>query len=170
MEPFTAVYTNKKIIVPNQSEADSLYQNGYGYRKNKTHHLWGVEVLYNVERGKIAVIDEETNKKLSFQELLRLLSFDEPELWINFIVYMDLRVRGFIIEISAHIYRIYERGDFRNKPASYQLKIISEGKPETIQKLLGELEKIEKESLSMKVAVVDRRGEIVYYGVNDRDL
>ena len=170
MEPFTAVYTNKEVIVPNQSEADSLYQSGYGYRKNRLHYLRAVEVLYNIERGKIVVIDEETNSKLSFQELLHLLSRDDPELWINFIVYKDLRTRGYIIEISKNNYRIYEQGDYRKKPASYQLKIISEGKPETIQKILDELEKIEEESLKMKIAVVDRRGEIVYYGVDERDL
>ena len=60
MEAFTAVYTNREIIVPTQAEADSLLQDGYGYRKNKMHHLRGVETLYNVERGKIHVIDEET--------------------------------------------------------------------------------------------------------------
>ena len=132
--------------------------------------MWPVEVLYNVERGKIVVVDEESNKKLSFQELLNLLSKDDSELWINFIVYKDLRTRGFIIEITEKNYHVYERGDYRKKPASYQLKIISEGKPETIQKILEELEKIEEESLKMKIAVVDRRGEIVYYGVDERDL
>ncbi len=170
MEPFTAVYTNKEVIVPNQSEADSLYQDGYGYRKNQVHYLWGVEVLYNIERGKIVVVDEKTNSKLSFQELLHRLSLDDSELWINFIVYKDLRIRGFIIGITDTNYRIYERGDYRKKPASYQLKIISEGKPETIEKILEELEKVEEESLNMKIAVVDRRGEIVYYGVNEKDL
>ena len=170
MDPFTAVYTNKEVIVPNQSEADRLYQDGYGYRKNRLHYLRAVEVLYNVERGKIVVVDEESNKKLSFQELLNLLSKDDSELWINFIVYKDLRTRGFIIEITEKNYRVYERGDYRKKPASYQLKIISEGKPETIHKILEELEKVEEESLKMKIAVVDRRGEIVYYGVSERDL
>jgi len=170
MEPFTAVYTNREVIVPTQSEADSLYQDGFGFRKNKMHHLRGVEVLYNVERHKISVVDEETNTKLSFQELLSLLSYDDPELWINFIVYKDLRTRGFIIELLDKNYMVYERGDYRKKQASYQIKIISEGKPETIDNILTELEEIENQSMNMKVAVVDRRGEIVYYGVNERDL
>ncbi|TFH13734.1 hypothetical protein E4H04_11460 [Candidatus Bathyarchaeota archaeon] len=36
--------------------------------------------------------------------------------------------------------------------------------------ILEELESMEKESLSMKVAVVDRRGEIVYYGLEEKKL
>ena len=170
MEHFTVIYSNGELIVPTQSDADSLYQDGYGYRKNKQHYLRGVEALYNIERGKITVVDEETNKGLSFQEVLQYLSKDEPELWINFIVYKDLRTRGFIIEISKDTYHVYERGDYHKKPPSDQLKIISEGKPEKIENLLQELTTVEEKSMNMKIAVVDRRGEIVYYGVDERDL
>ena len=170
MEPFTAVYTNNEIIVPTQSEADSLLQDGYGYRLNKTHYLRGVETLYNVERGKIAVVDEETNNALGFQELLHRLSQDDPELWMRFIVYKDMRTRGFIIEISNNVFKVYERGDYGNNKPSYQLKIISEGKPEIVENLLNELTSVESGSMSMKLAVVDRRGEIVYYRVEEKDL
>ena len=167
MEPFTAIYTNKEIIVPTQSEADSLYQDGYGVRRNKVHYLSSVETLYNVERKKLNVIDEDTNQTLNFQQLLHYLSEEDHSIWTNFIVYKDLRTRGFIIEIKKHNFRIYDRGDFGKKPATYQLKIISEGKPETIETLL---ESVEKDPLSMKVAVVDRRGEIVYYGLKKKEF
>jgi tRNA-intron endonuclease len=170
MESFTAVYTNKKIIVPTQSEADSLFQDGFGYRKNKIHYLNYVETLYNVERGKIIVVDEDTNTIFSFPELHHILVTGEPDLWINFIVYKDLRTRGFIIEIKHNIFKVYERGNYGKAPPSYQLKIISEGKPEKVKKLIKELEIIEKENLSMKIAVVDRRGEIVFYGIKDKNL
>jgi tRNA-intron endonuclease, archaea type len=169
MEAFTAVYTNREIIIPTQAEADSLLQDGYGYRKNKMYHLRGVETLYNVERVKIHVVDEESNTALSFQELLHRLSLDDPELWIKFIVYKDLRQRGFIIEIQDQ-FKVYERGDYSKNPPSYQLKIISEGKPEQIKKLVTELKTASEQKLEMKLAVVDRRGEIVYYGVEEKKL
>lgn len=168
MEPFTAVYTNEEVVVPTQSDADSLYQNGYGYRKNKVHYLRGVEALYNVERRKIVVVDEETNMTHSFQDLLRKYSKKDKNIWIKFIVYKDLRTRGFIIEIKNEEFHIYERGDYREQPASYLIKIVSEGTPENIQKLLDELDEIKEEKLTMKLAVVDRRGEIVYYGVEEK--
>ena len=169
MEAFTAVYTNREIIVPTQAEADSLLQDGYGYRKNKMHHLRGVETLYNIERGKIHVVDEASNTVLSFQEILHRLSLDDSELWIKFIVYKDLRQRGFIIEIQDQ-FKVYERGDYGKNPPSYQLKIISEGKPEQLEKLVSELQTASKQKLEMKLAVVDRRGEIVYYGVEEKNL
>lgn len=169
MEAFTAVYTNREIIVPTQAEADSLLQDGYGYRKNKMHHLRGVETLYNIERGKIHVVDEASNTVLSFQQILHRLSLDDPELWIKFIVYKDLRQRGFIIEIQDQ-FKVYERGDYGKNTPSYQLKIISEGKPEQLEKLVSELQTASKQKLEMKLAVVDRRGEIVYYGVEEKNL
>jgi tRNA-intron endonuclease, archaea type len=170
MKPFTSVYTEQEIVIPNQSEADSLFQDGYGYRKNQRHYLRGVEALFNLERGKIIVIDEESNKTLTIQELLNKLLNKDPELWINFIVYKDLRTRGFIIEIKDKTFKIYERGDYRKKPPSYQLKILSEGKPEKIKKFLKQLETAKNEPITIKLAVVDRRGEIVYYGVEEKEL
>ncbi|RLI02045.1 tRNA-intron lyase, partial [Candidatus Bathyarchaeota archaeon] len=50
------------------------------------------------------------------------------------------------------------------------LKIISEGKPEQLDKLLTEVEETSKQNLETKIAVVDRRGEIVYYGVEEKNL
>jgi len=169
MEIFTAIYTDDGIVVPTEAEADSLLQDGYGYRWNKVHYLHGVEVLYNMERGKIQVVDEETNTQLSFQGLLRRLSRDDPDLWTRYTVYRDLRRRGFIIKIQRG-FKVYERGDFGKKPPSYHLKIISEGKPERVEDVLEELASVEAQQLGMKVAVVDRRGEIVYYGVKEKKL
>jgi len=170
MEPFTAVYTNQEVVIPNQSEADSLLQDGYGFRRNKLHYLRGVESLFNLERGKIIVIEEDKNMPLKFHDLLQRLSKNDPELWIKFIVYKDLRTRGFIIEVTDIGFKIYERGEYKKKPPSYMLKIISEGKPENVQKIVKELESVERECLNMKLAVVDRRGEIVYYEVEHKEL
>ena len=170
MDPFTAVYSENQVIVPTQSEADSLLHDGYGYRINKTHILWSVEALYNAERGKITVIDEVTNTILSFQELLHRLSENDFDIWVNFMVYKDLRTRGFIIKVSENDFKVYERGDYSNKSPSYQLKIISEGKPETIKHLITELKNTNDKSLKMKIAVIDRRGEIVYYGLEEKYL
>lgn len=170
MEPFTAIFTNNEIIIPSQSEVNSLIQDGFGYRKNKMYFLNNVETLYNLERGKITVVDEETHNILSFQDLYTKLSSNESDLWINFIVYKDLRTRGFIVEIINNFFKVYERGSFKKAPPSYQLKIISEGKPEKVRQILKELKIAKKENTNIKIAVVDRRGEIVFYGVEKKDL
>ncbi len=166
----TAVLTQGKVIVPSQSDADSLYQDGYGYRMNHEHYMYPAEILFTVYRNKIAVVDEDSNKTLSFTELLHVLSAETPNLWTNFIVFKDLRTRGFIIKIEKERFLIYERGTYRKTPPSYVIHIFSEGKPQSLTEFIEELRATEKDGYEMKVAVVDRRGEIVFYSVTETQL
>jgi tRNA-intron endonuclease len=170
LHQITAVLTQGKVIVPSQSDADSLYQDGYGYRMNHEHYMQPAELLFTVYRNKIVVVDEDTNKRLGFTELLHVLSEDTPNLWTNFIVFKDLRTRGFIIKIEKDRFLIYERGTFRKTPPSYVIHIFSEGKPQSLTEFIKELQTTEKDGYEMKVAVVDRRGEIVFYSIKETEL
>jgi tRNA-intron endonuclease len=172
MQPFTAVYSRQTTFVPTLSEADSLFQDGYGY-KNGTLFLDPFEVLYNVERGKIRVINEENNVVLSFQELLSLYSIQDNEIWIKFIVYRDLRTRGFVTRkssIRGTYFEVYERGSFHKAPPRYLIHIIIEGSPQPISSLLSIIEKNNTSKMETNIAVVDRRGEIIYYSINEKEF
>jgi tRNA-intron endonuclease len=170
MRTFTAVLSNKRIIVPTRSEADSLHVDGFGYwSEDNLLVLEPSEALFNIEKQKIIVICEKKNKNLSFQEVLHIFSEENSDTWINFIVFKDLRSRGFIIrkEPMKNFYLLFERGMYKKEPARYRITILSEGSPKNIIELINELEETETDSLGLKFAVVDRRGEIVYYGVNE---
>ena len=110
------------------------------------------EILFTVFRNKIIVIDEDTNKKLDFTELLHRLSAETPNLWTNFIVFKDLRTRGFIIKIEKDRFLIYERGTYRKTPPSYVIHIFSEGKPQSLTVFIEELKAAENDGYEMKVA------------------
>ena len=170
MLPITAVLSQGEIIVPSQSDADSLNQDGYGFRKNGEHCLHPVEALFNVQRDKIAVIDEASNKQVKFTDLLDILSKNTLTLWTRFIVFKDLRTRGFIIKIDEDRFKVYERGADRKKKPNYLIHIFSEGKPQKLNDFLEELSQTESYGYEMKVAVVDRRGELVYYSVKETTL
>jgi tRNA-intron endonuclease len=166
LQLISAVLTQGKVIVPSQSDADSLYQDGYGFRVNNEHYMHPVELLFTVFRNKVSVVDEITNKTLSFTELLHVLSPESPNLWTNYIVFKDLRTRGFIIKIE----RDRLLGTYRKTPPSYMIHIFSEGKPQSLTEFIEELKVTEKDGYEMKVAVVDRRGEIVFYSVTETEL
>lgn len=170
MLPITAVLSQGEIVVPSQSDADSLKQDGYGYRKHGELCLHPEEVLFHRQRDKIAVVDEVTNKLVNFTELLSILSKNTPTLWTRFIVFKDLRTRGFIIKIDEDRFKVYERGTDRKKKPDYLIHIFSEGKPQKLEQFMSELNKTESYGYEMKVAVVDRRGELVYYSVNETTL
>jgi tRNA-intron endonuclease len=172
MQPFTAVYSENKIIVPTQCEAESLRQDGYGVR-GKNLELDSFEALYNIERGKIKVIDEKTNTILSFRELLQLSNKNDEKAWTKFIVYKDLRTRGFVTRKASNedtYFETYERGTYNKEPPKYQIHIITEDAPEHLSHLFDKIRKYSRSGMEIKIAVVDRRGEIVYYGVNEKKL
>lgn len=170
MQPFTTVLLNRKVVLPTRSEADSLHSDGYGYWNDENLLVLDEsEVLYNVERQKIVVIDEEKNQRLSFQDLLNLFNEKNPDTLTQFIVFKDIRTRGFVIrrDPSRSYFLVWERGMYRNNPPSYRIMIIKEGVPRIANDFLGVVEEAKVESLEVKLAVIDRRGEIIYYGLSE---
>jgi tRNA-intron endonuclease len=171
MQPFTAVLTERGVVVPMRSEADSLFNDGYGTREGSEALTLGpCETLYTMDRGKIALVDEDVNVKLSFHEALRLFTANDPSIWTMFIVYRDLRTRGFVARTAEEEsdFVVYERGMYRKQPPSYHIRIISEGRPEKIEVVIEDMKKTEERGREFKLAVVDRRGEIVYYGLSEK--
>ena len=169
MEPIVGVYTGEGVVVPVEGEADSLLQGGFGYRRGRTHFLRSVEALFLVDRGRVQVLDEATREPLSLKDLLNRFIPGDPEVWNRFLVYRDLRIRGYVVEVGEKGLLVYERGEYRRKPPSYLVRIIDEGRPITSGELLDELANL-GEGVSLKLAVVDRRGEVVYYSADGKDF
>jgi tRNA-intron endonuclease len=174
MQPTSSVLSDDKVVVPAQNEADSLYQEGFGSKINAgVLRLESFEVLYLQEKGKISVIDEATQRTLSFQELLRLYSDKDEQIWSRYLIYKDIRGRGFVARGSSDgkvSFLIYERGSYFKKPPSYLAYTVAEGLNDTISGLSEALENAEKKNYSVKLAVVDRRGEIIYYSLSKIDM
>jgi len=171
MQPFTTVLAQGKVVVPQQSEADSLMNDGYGTRVGGLLVLEPSETLFNVERGKITVVEEKTNRSLGLNELLSVFLETDPKTWTRFLVYRDLRTRGFVAQKDPEGRTdliVYDRGAFKKEPPNIRVAIISEGSPENLERLLELAKSIEEEGLTLKLAVVDRRGEMVYYGLSER--
>ncbi len=173
MQTVSAVYSEGHIFVPAQNEADSLYQDGYGTRRARTLILEPYEALYLLEKERITVITERDRKPMSFEQLMNLELKGDETLGIRYIVYRDLRGRGFVAKSSRDTsinFVIYERGDYLKKEPCYDIYTVYEGMPETIGHLDELLKKIVSIGRSLKLAVVDRRGEIIYYGLDRLDF
>jgi tRNA-intron endonuclease len=168
-----AVYAGEQIIVPTQSEADSLYQDGYGRRLGTTLALTPSEALYLVEKERLSIIDEVKKKILSFQEILDRELERDTLLWTTYIIYRDIRGRGFVAKTptdQSTTFLVYERGTYFKKPPCYEIHTIYEGMNETIGNLETVLRQSTDSGRTLKLAVIDRRGEIIYYGLEKADL
>ena len=175
METISAVYTEERVVVPARNEADSLYQDGYGsfLRDGRLLTLRPWEALYLVERMRIAVIDEESHHKLVFQELLWRFSAEDPLMWTRYLVYRDLRSRGFVVRDGPGLgvdFLVYERGSYGKRPPRYLIYAVWEGAPESIRHLCEALKAAEADGQILRLAVVDRRGEVVYYTLSEREF
>jgi len=175
MEPISTVLVEDSVIVPAQNDANSLYQDGYGSLSTEKRLLTlnAFESLYLVERRRIAVVDEETRGRLVFQELLSRLSKDDPDTWTRYIVYRDLRERGFVARAgrdSNADLLVYERGMYGKRPPKYQIYTLWEGLRTPISRLSEVLDSSVGNERVLRLAVVDRRGEVVYYTLSEMDF
>ena len=175
MKPISTVLAEDRVIVPAQNDANSLYQDGYGslLAEERLLTLNAFEALYLVERRRIAVVDEATRKRLLFQELLSKLSKGNPDIWTRYIVYRDLRERGFVARAGSDSNAdllVYERGMYGKRPPKYQIYTLWEGLRTPISRLGEVLDSAVEDERILRLAVVDRRGEVVYYTLSEMDF
>lgn len=157
----------RRVIISSQSDADSLAQGGYGVRVEKTKlALTFHEALYLVAEKRLKALAEED--ELGFQELLRKARGEDPEVWAKYIIYRDLRSRGYVVRegsIGEMVFRVYERGAYPKKVAKYIVYPVQEGNPVMISHLSEVLRSAEAVKKKLIIAVIDRHGEIVYYSL-----
>ena len=88
-------------------------------------------------------------------------------------VYRDLRKRRYVVKegFSEELrFRVFERGEYGEKPAKYVVAIISEGKDVPVEKLRQWLSACRGMRKELVLAVIDRRNEIIYYKASLVDL
>jgi tRNA-intron endonuclease len=158
--PWTAYLEEKAVHIPYKSELMELRDRGFGdLRKNKLVFT-AYESFYLQEKQKIRVFTPKNSEELSLRDLVRKLSVGKPEIWIKYLVYRDLRDRGYIVRESGKNFDfdIYGKGPMRRL-----ISIVFEGGEASLRKLRKLLEISDLEKKELILAVVDRRTDIVYY-------
>jgi tRNA-intron endonuclease len=61
---------------------------------------------------------------------------------------------------------VYERGEHGNKSAKYVVFGINEGTEMSVEKLNDAVEQISRMGKEAVIAVIERRGEVIYYKVS----
>jgi tRNA-intron endonuclease len=161
------VLVDDHTLVTNKETQNALEQKGYGETRQAKFFLKPFESLYFLFYKKLHLA--RGKKNLTFDELVQICTkFDENAL-TKFLIYRDLRVRGYAVKDGFGFgsdFRVYERGQFGEKGAKYLVFGLSEGRQEkigTLQKNIEEITKMGKEPI---LAVIERRGEIIYYKIS----
>ena len=158
--PWKTVADAHGVYLTYKPELMELRERGFGDLKAGKLHFASYESFYLLEKQKIQVFDKRSEKELELRDLVRRFSVGKPEIWIKYLVYRDLRDRGYIVRESsgAFDFDIYGKGPLRRL-----ISIVYEGGEASLKKLGRLLEHSEREKKELILAVVDRRTDIVYY-------
>ena len=160
------VLIKNQIIVLNPDSQRDLEQKGYGeFEKNK-FYLKSFESLYLLYTGALTLF--KGKKKVDFDSLMQICKKNDEGILTKFLVYRDLRTRGYTVKDGFGFgsdFRVYSKGDFGEKGAKFLVFGLSEGKQEKIGKFQKKIEEIIKMGKEPIIAVIERRGEIIYYKI-----
>ncbi len=161
--------TSKGVTITEQSSIDQLTSRGYGTIADGVFTLSFFEALYLKDKGMLEAKAED-GSSATFQTLLHAYEAVNENAWANFLIYRDVRSRGYVVRegFGAGVdFRIYERGAYGKDTAPYLILGTQEGKPLPINDLSAALQKCQSQKKELILAVMNRRGEIVYYTVGE---
>ncbi len=160
--------SQRGVKIAEQSSIDSLSQRGYGAEENGVFTLSFCEALYLLDKEMLEVRGEK-GLKVDFQELLQAYEKTDTNAWVNYLVYRDLRSRGYVVREgfgAGTEFRIYDRGAYGKSTASYLVLGTQEGKPLPVNELTKALRHCQSQKKELVLAVMNRRGETVYYTIS----
>lgn len=162
----TGILKGEDIIVEDQKEASQLYTKGYfgTPQSGGALKLDLLDAIYLTEASKLKVMkaDQWQNQDRLFRLGTRL----NPNFDVNYIVYRDLRQRGYVVKNGTPplTFRVLPRGGIPNKhPSKYWVLAISERGEFDISMLIDIVDKVKNVKKELLLAVVDEEGDITYY-------
>lgn len=154
-----------RACITDESMVRELESRGYGEMEKGGMFLKQFEALYLLYTGRLSL----GGKGASFESFLRRCQEDDPGILAKFLIYRDLRNRGYVVKDGFGFgsdFRVYERGHFGQKGAKFLVFGLEEGQKErmgSLQKKVVEIVQMGKEPI---IAVIERRGEVIYYKIN----
>lgn len=158
--------SKKGVTVSASENFEDLTSRGYGTLENEKLVLNFYEALFLESKGMLEVIKRKSSKALDFQELLHRFELVDGSVWVKYLIYRDLRSRGYVVREGFGLgidFRVYERGEYGKATATSLILGIQEGKPVSVKELAHVLKHVQSLKKKLVLAVVNRRGEIVYY-------
>lgn len=171
------VIEDNKVIISDKEGIEDFYQTSYigTLEKNKDGQeiiiLEPMEVLLLCERRRILLWEDNDKNKVQydFEKLLEYFTQYDDRLWHKYIIYMDLRKRGYIVRTGygdGIDFRVFKRGaNFEEDSAKYLIYPVYEGTPIELK----DLDRISRVAMSSRkdliVATVDRLSKPIYYSV-----
>ncbi len=164
-----------RFVVVRGDDAIALRQLGYYGEVGDRGELVldPVEVAYLLERGSLVV--ENEGRRLSFSEFSSLMMDKDPKFWLKFLIYSDLKRRGYTVKpgFSQNYVelRLYKRGAEAGKEgAKYLVFGVAEGTPIDLRTIIEKAREARNLRKELIIAVIDSQGEVCYYTITLSEL
>jgi len=169
-EKIRTVFANERVLAEAADETRELYnQSRYGTMlDNNKLQLSLLEALYLLEKNKIEVRDSR-NKELDFEQFLKRATKLEPNFWIRYCVFKDMRNRGYIIKTALKFgadFRVYDRGVKPGEDhARWIIYPVHEGATLTWYEFAAKNRVAHSTKKRLMMGIVDDEGDVTYYEI-----
>jgi len=137
------------VLTAGSEAVEELYDRGfYGRVKDGKLEMSLIEGAHLLSRGKIEIFSDR--KALDFKAFFEIASERVKDFELGYIVFKDLRERGYYTKMSPIGFRIYPRGGHP-------------GKTPALQRMISELNKAENARKRLILAIVDEESDITFY-------
>src|SRR3989442_9667307 len=154
-----------RVIIDAPAEAGGVHNRGFfGSRR------WGgglglnlVEAVYLVEGGRLDI--RRHGRTVSARELFRAASASIDAFEIRYLVYRDLRSRGYVVEARGGPvdFQVYPRGGAPKKtPGKYWVRALSERAVFDLAELLGRAEEPARERETFLLGLGGEERDLTY--------
>ncbi|MDY0293066.1 MAG: tRNA-intron lyase [Candidatus Methanomethylophilaceae archaeon] len=160
------------VVVSDQKEGNQLYNRGnYGYpRRGGGLDLDLAEATYLLESSRIEV--SQNGSPLTFEELFNHSSSVLEGFDIKYMVYRDMRQRGFVVKVESGGFdmSVFPRGKtMSDSRPIYMVRAASERTAFDIGTFSGEVSETAAKGKQLLYGVVDEEGDLTYYNMSVRD-
>jgi len=163
-----AVRDDATVRIEDASEAGSVFGRGFfGTVGSNGLQLDRTESLYLLEMGRLEVQGEQ-GRNLDWADLFRRALRAEPGFGIRYLVYRDLRQRGYVVRAGPApvAFSVLPRGGILHKtPARFWVETVSEREPFDLYRIRGLAEKAQSTKKQLLVGVVDEESDLTYYRI-----
>ncbi len=168
-EVVKAIFARERILTEATDESRALYdRSAYGQVLDDGRiQLALPEALYLLEKGKIQIF--EGKKKITQEELIRKARKVEPNFWIRYCVFKDMRNRGYIIKTALKFgadFRVYDRGVKPGEDhARWIIFPVHEGETLTWYEFAAKNRVAHSTKKRLMMGIVDDEGDVTYYEI-----
>lgn len=161
------VLVKDHVLISDKNMQHSLEQKGFGETAKEKFLLKPFESLYLLYVDKLKLV--KGSRAINFDDLMDECIKQDVEAFTKFLIYRDLRTRGYVAKDGFGFgsdFRVYERGQFGEKGAKYVVFGLTEGRRQKVGILQKQIEEIVTMGKEPVLAVIERRGEVIYYKIS----